>query len=550
VVAPYQAISRLPVSGVDDTFRGEVANLNRLSGFSDEVKNVLKSDRVEAITSKIQDLKSLTGEEALALIRDFRDKSKNLHKQITQGTGGADASESALVKVYDDAADIVENQLERRAMASGDIDLVRDLRKSRKLIAETYQYEKATDLGTGDIDASVFAKRLAEGLPIDGNMRVIGMAAGQFPESFGTPGMRSTHSFGVGAAGGVQNLLQYPVRRGMAGLLTSDLMQNRLRRGVKDYRPLRERLGYAQVEEPVVSLPRVTPNLPMVRPYSGEFQPAGTPMPEQPYRPDWIPGRPGNAPDVTPQVAGLLEQGANPLPNFRYERGVQSAAADAVAAAQEAAAPRATTGRGTLFDIDPITGKLVPVDRGIKGATPLTIESTDNNLSSAVNKMASGQSFRLGAEERIAWNARKAELESAAPELSGLSDEAIAGKVANRDWVNKRVEKLKTEYAEWTMDAAKRFNASRATNLNERANTRRILTSDERASQKQSNAESARRLQVLVETRKAKLQADIDALESMSDSLAPSRAGEQQSMSQGPKTRAAQREQTLKDLIR
>ena len=241
VVEPYQTAAKLPTVAVDDVFRNEVSSLNRLSGFSDEVKDVLKSDRVEALTGKIQNIDALSGDEALALIRDFRDKSKNLHRQINQGTGGADAAESALVKVYDDAADIVENQLERRA--AGDSNLVSRLRNARKTIAKTYQYEKATDLGTGNIDARVFAKRLKEGQPIEGNMRMLGQIAGQFPDAFGVPGMRSIHTMGQGSAGGVQSLVQYPIRRMAAGSLTSDFIQNKLR-ATKDFRPLREQMGY------------------------------------------------------------------------------------------------------------------------------------------------------------------------------------------------------------------------------------------------------------------------------------------------------------------
>lgn len=240
VVEPYKTIAKLPTTAVDDTFRMQVSALNRLAGFSEEVKNVLKSDRVEAITSKIQNVDALSGDEALALIRDFRDKSKNLHRQINQGTGGADAAESALVKVYDDAADIVESQLERRA--AGDTNLLNRFRDARKTIAKTYQYEKATDLGTGNVDARVFAKRLKEGLPIEGNMRILAQIAGQFPDAFGIPGMRSIHTMGQGT-GGIQSLVQYPVRRMMSNVLTSDIIQNKLR-AIKDFRPLREQMGY------------------------------------------------------------------------------------------------------------------------------------------------------------------------------------------------------------------------------------------------------------------------------------------------------------------
>ena len=532
VVAPYQAISRLPATEVDDVFRGDVANLNRLSGFNDEVKDVLKSDRVEAITSKIQNLNALAGDEALALIRDFRDKSKNLHQQIKQGTGGADAGESALVKVYDDAAEIVENQLERRAMATGDIDLVRDLRKSRKLIATSYQYEKATDLGTGNLDASVFAKRLSEGLPTEGNMRAIGMMAGQFPDSFGTPGMRSTHSMGMGAAGGAQNLFQYPIRRATAGVLTSDFMQERLRRGVKDNRPVREQLGYTpfQSDDPgAVSWER-PPALPVTSKlsiaseqdgldYSGfQAERAAQNLLAQ-KRPDTLIAR---------------EQAANTARQVAVETAAES----------QSKANRLPVSGGMPFDLDPVTGRLRPADAGLRGATPSAIESTGNNLNSAVNKMTKGQSFAMSAEERVAWNARKAELVKANPEFRGLSDADIAQKVSDRGWVADRIQALKSEYADWATDAAARFNAEKAAALNEKANNPSVLSKQERQSRKAANSEAARRMELSQEVRRAEMQANVDMLESMSDKTDP-RSGTLRDLGQGPKTRAA-----LRDLLK
>jgi hypothetical protein len=211
---------------------------------------------------------------------------------------------------------------------------------------------------------------------------------------------------------------------------------------------------------------------------------------------------------------------------------------DAEAAAAEAAAPRAPTSGGTLFDLDQVTGKLRPVDQGIKGATPEAIYNTGNNLNSAVGKISKGQRFALSTEERIAWNKAQSDVVKAAPELKGLSDAAVAAKIADRQWVANRVQQLKTEYADWAKAAADKFNAERSAAINEQANSRQFLTAAERQAKKQAMSEAARRLSLTLNTRKARMQADIDALEAMSDNVG---AASKIYTGQGPKTREFQR---------
>ncbi len=199
---------------------------------------------------------------------------------------------------------------------------------------------------------------------------------------------------------------------------------------------------------------------------------------------------------------------------------------------------------GMPMDLDPITGRLRPADAGLRGATPATVESTGNNLASATEKLSSGRAFSMSAEERLAWNARKAELAQAAPELRGLSDSAIAGKIADRQWVATRIEALKTEYADWAKAAGEKFRAEQAAALNERANTPAVMSGAERTMRKVMNSEASRRMKLAQETRRAEMQAKIDALEGMSESLAGPRPGTAIDLGQGPKTRGA-----LRDLL-
>jgi hypothetical protein len=263
---------------------------------------------------------------------------------------------------------------------------------------------------------------------------------------------------------------------------------------------------------------------------------------------------------VAPEATGLDYNSF--AQEYRAQKAMEAGAPDSLIAREQAAnsqrqwlrdrsretvaqATRKPASGGMPFDLDPITGRLRPADAGLKGATPATVESTGNNLASAADKLSSGRAFAMSAEERLAWNARKVELSQAAPELRGLSDAAIAGKMADRQWVANRVKELKTEYADWAAAAGERFRAEQASKLNERANNPPVLSGAERTMRKVMNSEAARRMQLAQETRRVEMQAKVDALEGMSESLAGQRPGTAIDLGQGPKTRGAIRDLLL-----
>jgi hypothetical protein len=88
----------------------------------------------------------------------------------------------------------------------------------------------------------------------------------------------------------------------------------------------------------------------------------------------------------------------------------QAAQAQAV---QQSVATRQPTGRGTLFDLDPLTGRLKEASQGIKGATPDTFQNFGNALQSAADKVAKGQQFSMTAAEKVAWEKTRVDLKLA-----------------------------------------------------------------------------------------------------------------------------------------
>lgn len=241
--------------------------------------------------------------------------------------------------------------------------------------------------------------------------------------------------------------------------------------------------------------------------------------------------------------------------DYRAQKAMEAARPDTLIAREQAAntarqtaaeriadqvsqAERIPASGGMPYDLDPITGRLQTADRGLKGATPDTMVNTGSSLASAAEKMSGGRAFAMSAEERAAWRSTRVELEKAAPETRGLSDAAIAEKMADRKWAEKRIQELRTEYADWAKDAGARFREKQTSDLNDRANSKRLLTDAERKVQKSANSEAARRLQLTHEVRGREIQTKIDALERMTDALSKNRAGAGPAGSPGPKTRA------------
>jgi hypothetical protein len=229
--------------------------------------------------------------------------------------------------------------------------------------------------------------------------------------------------------------------------------------------------------------------------------------------PNWVYGR--STPEVkvgpAPVTAPMLEapSAESTMQNVAQRRAYDLNLArerDLAAAAKaeaEAAKGRKPTGAGTLFELDPITGKLRRVDEGMKGATPDVIQSTGYALKSATDKVAAGQRFAMSAEEKIAWDKTRVDFAQANPELAKLSDKAIAEKALDRSWVADQINKARQK--------AQAFD------------------------------EIAKRAKTAQAVREAEIKRDqlMDALESLETSLGKPRPVS--SGAQGPKTREAQR---------
>ena len=109
-----------------------------------------------------------------------------------------DYSRNQTVAAYKEAnkadklAEALENSLESQAQQVGRPELVAALRDARRQIAKIHDVEKALNVGTGSIDASVLGRMADRGAPLSGGLKTIG----DFQQAF-KPYMREASTVGT-----------------------------------------------------------------------------------------------------------------------------------------------------------------------------------------------------------------------------------------------------------------------------------------------------------------------------------------------------------------
>lgn len=75
-----------------------------------------------------------------------------------------------------DRASGLEDAIDKAAVSVGDKNLISDLRKSRKLIAQTYSVQEAINPVSGEVDPVAFGRMLRDRVPLSGKLKLIGEA--------------------------------------------------------------------------------------------------------------------------------------------------------------------------------------------------------------------------------------------------------------------------------------------------------------------------------------------------------------------------------------
>jgi hypothetical protein len=450
--APYDPIRALPVLNASDSVIGSIRALDKPATLGGKSQASAVSALIGDVVTELQAGRS--GAQIIDDIRQLRRSAQSVYKARDKGNNPpvADVSRAdaqmgianALEKMID------ENAPNPRALS--------EFQQARQRMAQIYDHERALDYGTNTIDPRSYAKMLNER---KGNMTGvgadIGKVAANFPKVVATDGInadikpRLTRS---GLGGTLGFITGAPLGLAVpgaalgagAGYIASAASAKRMmspsyqRQNAMptDYRPI------------PTGLKPVEPNVPInaLAPYDysqSTFVPPNFVMQGEQYGPRVsTPGfAPGPAQLPAPSAQGTINTlRAEDARRAQMSRTLGQQAESQIAAA-EAAARQPARG-GQTFDLDPVTGRLVPVDTTLRGATPdiQIIESTGKNLAGAADLLASGKSPALmTAEQRIAWNKTTVDLAEVAPGMKAMSDKAIAAKMQDRAWVQDTITK-------------------------------------------------------------------------------------------------------------
>jgi hypothetical protein len=515
----YDKVRAVPRVAGDQTVLADIDNLRVAPMIGDTGQAASVNNFLDTVKGQLQ--AGTDGATAVQSIRQLRRDAQAIYNQQSAGINPPSPEAIARADINMGVARALETAIENSIT---DPRLVTDFRNARTALARTYDYERATNLATGVVDPQALAALAAEGKPLSGKLAKLANVAANFPETmqggvvreptFREKATRSGAAGTVGAIVGSPLGLPGAIIGGAVGAAGGNTASALMARRMASPQYQRAKAMPQDYRPPVNMLrpvePNVTPNALAPYDYSqAAFTPPNFVMQPNQYPPRTTfvgpeTGTPqlgmGREPVGGGQTAALRAEDAR-LRAMYEARDLQAQAA----AAEAAAATRkpATGGTPLVFDE---SGKLVPADQTLRGATPniQVIESTGKNLSGAADILASGRSPALmSAEQKIAWEKTKVDLADIVPGMKALNDKAVAAKMMDRAWVESAIVKAREKAAAF-----------------------------DEMSKRATNAQTIRDAAI-------KREQMLDAAEALQEQLGAARPVS--SGSQGPKTQAAQR---------
>ncbi len=161
---------------------------------------------VPAVADRIRSLTTIAGADIQAL-RDARFRANQGFRHYERS---ADPDALTAARAAQAEADTLENAMEQAAVEAGTPEVVDQLRAARTRIAQTYDVERALNLGDANVSAPIIGRALDKDKPLTGPLATIGNFAEAFPAAvregskIPTPGVSALLPVGalLGAGGG------------------------------------------------------------------------------------------------------------------------------------------------------------------------------------------------------------------------------------------------------------------------------------------------------------------------------------------------------------
>jgi len=456
---PYETVRGMKSLAPDDATYTQLDALRVTPLVGDTGQAAAANSLLDAVKQQLS--AGVDGRTLVDSIRQRRREAQAIYNQQSKGVNPPSPEALAKADMNMGVANVLEGMIENNI--TNNPTLLGDFRNARAAMAKTYDYERATNFATGNIDPQIIAKMAEEGKPMSGLLAKIGNVAANFPEvsranvtgktQWGEKITRSSPGGTVGALAGAPFGLLGSIAGGVVGAVGGNILTAAEARRMatpgyqakyavpKDYRPPVNNLRPAEIN--------YGPN--QLVPY--DFAQSVLTPEQAPYQPNFVFGR--GTPDVRtgmPETAPLLgapspEGTINALRAEDVRRAGASRAlgqeAEARAAAAEAAARRPAT-REVILDFDPVTGRYREASQGIKGATPETFQRL-SALDDAAKKVTEGRLFDLTATEKVAWDKATVDIKQLGEGFAKLDDKAIAQKMMDRKWVEGAITKARQQ---------------------------------------------------------------------------------------------------------
>ena len=442
VSKPYDAVRNIPSLAPTADTMAQLEGMRVQPLVGDTGQAAAANSLLDAVKEQLA--QGVDGKTLVDSIRARRRDAQAIYNQQSKGIAPPAPEAIAKADMNMGVANTLESMIESNI--GNDPKLLGAFRNARTALAKTYDYERATNFATGQLDPQVIAKMAAEGKPLTGTLAKIGNVAANYPEVsksgvLNEPVWRETiprSGYASVAGGTLAQATGIPFYYGMvAGATAGNVASGALARSMTKPSFQASKAMPPDFRQPIVNnLQPGTSNLAIFDPVNALVNP-----PPQAYAPNWTYARP--QPEVRTGVQPMPPQLEAPsgestmrtvAEQRKFDYNMQKALEERAAqeqAAREAAGRQVTKG-GVVIGEQPAQGQGLPQPA---------------SLSEASRKVAAGQMFDMTAPEKVMWDRTRVSLEQAAPELSKLTDKQIANKAMDRQWIAETYTKAKEKAA-------------------------------------------------------------------------------------------------------
>ena len=175
----YEDVKKaVPNIQADPEYDSVVSNLGGANGHAAKhFPNITKNQGIIDLADELKTVKNFPTDAGLEVVKELR----------TAGTANlkalGDPSKHALGLAQRDAANAIDDLMERNIEKTGNTSAIKAYKDARKLIAKSYDIEGATNKATGHVNALGLARLGAKGRPLTDELKTISDVANAFPKA-------------------------------------------------------------------------------------------------------------------------------------------------------------------------------------------------------------------------------------------------------------------------------------------------------------------------------------------------------------------------------